>query len=182
MIHNIITSISDRLDEYVKNKLSLTDDAVIISSIVDIKGNVNQDIENKISVFLLNIEEEKVTKNVSSNIPGARPPVTMNLYLMFSAYFSNFYYIESLQYISIVIEFFQNHNYFDNLNTPLLSNQIDKVYVEFNNINMDEINKLWSNIGANYVPSVAYKIKHVRFDGTQILENIPNISGRGLED
>ena len=56
MIHNIVTSISDRLDEYVKNKLSLTEDAVIISSIVDIKGNVNQDIENKICVFLLNIE------------------------------------------------------------------------------------------------------------------------------
>jgi len=178
MIHNIVTSISDRLDEYVKNKLSLTEDAVIISSIVDIKGNVNQDIENKICVFLLNIEEEKVTKNVSSQIPGVRNPVTMNLYLMFSAYFSNFNYLESLQYISIVIEFFQNHNYFDNLNTPMLSNRVDKLYAEFNNISMDEINKLWSNIGANYVPSVSYKIKHARFDGTELFENIPNILGR----
>ena len=178
MIHNIVTSISDRLDEYVKNKLSLTDDAVIISSIVDIKGNVNQDIENKICVFLLNIEEEKVTKNVSSQIPGVRNPVSMNLYLMFSAYFSNFNYLESLQYISIVIEFFQNHNYFDNLNTPMLSNRVDKLYAEFNNISMDEINKLWSNIGANYVPSVSYKIKHARFDGTELFENIPNILGR----
>ena len=178
MIHNIVTSISDRLDEYVKNKLSLTDEAVIISSIVDIKGNVNQDIENKICVFLLNIEEEKVTKNVSSQIPGVRNPVTMNLYLMFSAYFSNFNYLESLQYISIVIEFFQNHNYFDNLNTPMLSNKVDRLYAEFNNINMDEINKLWSNIGANYVPSVSYKIKHARFDGTELFENIPNILGR----
>tara|TARA_S200000501_G_scaffold31198_1_gene26246 strand:- start:2008 stop:2550 length:543 start_codon:yes stop_codon:yes gene_type:complete len=178
MIHNIVTSISDRLDEYVKNKLSLTEDAVIISSIVDIKGNVNQDIENKICVFLLNIEEEKVTKNVSSQIPGVRNPVSMNLYLMFSAYFSNFNYLESLQYISIVIEFFQNHNYFDNLNTPMLSNRVDKLYAEFNNISMDEINKLWSNIGANYVPSVSYKIKHARFDGTELFENIPNILGR----
>ena len=178
MIHNLVTSISDRLDEYVKNKLSLTEDAVIISSIVDIKGNVNQDIENKICVFLLNIEEEKVTKNVSSQIPGVRNPVSMNLYLMFSAYFSNFNYLESLQYISIVIEFFQNHNYFDNLNTPMLSNRVDKLYAEFNNISMDEINKLWSNIGANYVPSVSYKIKHARFDGTELFENIPNILGR----
>ena len=178
MIHNIVTSISDRLDEYVKNKLSLTEDAVIISSIVDIKGNVNQDIENKICVFLLNIEEEKVTKNVSSQIPGVRNPVSMNLYLVFSAYFSNFNYLESLQYISIVIEFFQNHNYFDNLNTPMLSNRVDKLYAEFNNISMDEINKLWSNIGANYVPSVSYKIKHARFDGTELFENIPNILGR----
>ena len=156
----------------------MTEDAVIISSIVDIKGNVNQDIENKICVFLLNIEEEKVTKNVSSQIPGVRNPVSMNLYLMFSAYFSNFNYLESLQYISIVIEFFQNHNYFDNLNTPMLSNRVDKLYAEFNNISMDEINKLWSNIGANYVPSVSYKIKHARFDGTELFENIPNILGR----
>ena len=60
----------------------------------------------------------------------------------------------------------------------MLSNRVDKLYAEFNNISMDEINKLWSNIGANYVPSVSYKIKHARFDGTELFENIPNILGR----
>ena len=80
----------------------------------------------------INIEEEKVTKNGQFlNYPGSNPPMTINLYLMFSAYFSNFNYTESLLYISLVIEFFQNHNFFNKLNTPLLSSNIDKLYVEF---------------------------------------------------
>ena len=48
MIHNVITSIASRLNEFIKNKLSIPDDTVIVSSLVDIKGNLNQDIENKI--------------------------------------------------------------------------------------------------------------------------------------
>ena len=178
MINNVVTAIGDRLDEFIKNRLSLTEDTVIISSLVDIKGNINQDIENKISIFLINIEEEKVTKNGQFlNYPGSNPPMTINLYLMFSAYFSNFNYTESLLYISLVIEFFQNHNFFNKLNTPLLSSNIDKLYVEFSNVGIDEINKLWGNIGANYVPSVAYKIKHLRFDANTITENIPQVLG-----
>ena len=47
---------------------------------------------------------------------------------------------------------------------------------------IDEINKLWGNIGANYVPSVAYKIKHLRFDANTITENIPQVLGGNSND
>ena len=56
MIHNIITAISSKVNQYVKNKLSIDEDVVIVKSLIDIKGNLNQGIENKISVFLLSIE------------------------------------------------------------------------------------------------------------------------------
>lgn len=178
MIHNLVSSIGYRLDEFIKNKLSISEDTVIISSLVDINGNINQEIENKISIFLLNIEEEKITKNGQfQSSPGMNPPVTVNVNLMFSAYFPNFNYIESLRYISIVIEFFQNYNLFNNANTPLLSNNIDKLFAEISNVGLDEIGKLWGSIGANYIPSVAYKIKHLRYDGNIITENIPLIMG-----
>ena len=36
----------------------------IVRSLVDIKGNLSQGIENKIVVFLLSIEEEKLSKNI----------------------------------------------------------------------------------------------------------------------
>lgn len=47
MIHNVITAIAIKLDEFIKAKLSVSDDTVIVSSLVDVKGNLNQDIENK---------------------------------------------------------------------------------------------------------------------------------------
>mgnify|MGYP006074928337 CR=1 FL=1 len=177
MIHNVVASIGYRLDEYIRNSLSLIDETVIVSSLVDLKGNINPETENKISIFLLNIEEERTAKNGHfQSSAGSNPPVTINLYLMFSAYFPNFNYMESLRYISLVIEFFQSNNSFASSNTPLLSNEIDKIFVEISNVGIEEISRLWSHLGANYVPSVAYKVKHIVFDGNTISENISSIS------
>jgi hypothetical protein len=176
MIHNIVASIGYRLNEYIKNSLSLTEEAVVISSLVDLKGNINPEIENKISIFLVNIEEERTSKNgYFQKSPGVNPQARMDIYLMFSAYFPNFNYMESLRYISLVIGFFQSNNTFTPSDTPLLSNSIDKLFLEYNNVGLEDIGKLWSNIGTNYVPSVCYKVKHIVFDGETISENISNI-------
>ena len=51
MIHNIITSIAGRVNQYIKNKLSIDEDIIIVRSLVDAKGNISQGIENKIVVF-----------------------------------------------------------------------------------------------------------------------------------
>ena len=176
MIHNVVASIGYRLNEHVMNALSLSDEAVIISSRVDLKGNINPDIENKISMFLINIEEERTAKNGHfQSSPGMNPPTTVNLYLMFAAYFPNFNYMESLRYISLVIEFFQSQNSFSTSNTPLLSNSVEKLSIELSNIGLEDIGKLWSNIGTNYIPSVAYKVKHIVYNGNTISENISTI-------
>ena len=178
MIHNVITSIASKLNEFVQNKLSIRDDTVIVSSLVDIKGNLNQDIENKISIFLLHIEEEKISKNAGTKFSsGANPPIKINLHVMFSAYFPNFNYVEALRYVSLVIEFFQNNNMFEDSNTPGLPLNGNKIYAELFNISIEEVNKLWGNIGANYVPSVCYKLKHVLFNGEMISEDVPRILG-----
>jgi hypothetical protein len=178
MIHNVITSIALKLDEFIKNKLSLTEDTVIVSSLVDIKGNVNQDIENKISVFLLHIEEETITKNATiRNSQGTNPPVKINIMVMFSAYFPNFNYVEALRYVSLVIEFFQNTNVFDDSNTSGLPINANRIHTELHNISIEEIGKLWGNIGANYIPSVSYRFKHILFDGESISQDIPRILG-----
>ena len=66
MIHNIITSIAGRVNQYIKNKLSIDEDIIIVRSLVDAKGNVSQGIENKIVVFLLSFEEEKLAKNLTT--------------------------------------------------------------------------------------------------------------------
>ena len=82
MIHNVVASIGYRLNEHIMNSLSLSDEALIISSLVDLKGNINPEIENKISMFLINIEEDRTSKNGHfQSSPGMNPPTTINLYL-----------------------------------------------------------------------------------------------------
>jgi len=173
MIHHVITSIGNKLNEYVKNRLSLNEDAVIVSSLVDVKGNLNQEIENKITIFLLNIEEEKVSKNANlSANAGLNPAVKISLHLMFSAHFPNFNYLEALKYVSVVIEFFQAHNTFTSSDTPGMPLGVNKINAEMLNISIEEIGKLWGNIGANYIPSVAYKFKQIHFSTDNLTEDI----------
>ena len=177
MIHNVITSIAIKLDEFIKNKLSVNNDTVIVSSLVDIKGNLNQDVENKISIFLIHVEEETITKNATKFSQGNSPPVKINIMLMFSAYFPNFNYVEALRYVSLVIEFFQITNVFDDSNTEGLPLNANRIRCELFNISIDEIGKLLGNIGANYVPSVCYKFKQILFDGENISQDTPRILG-----
>ena len=66
MIHNIITSIAYRVNIYIKNRLFLNDDVVIVGSLVDLKGSINEGIENKVSLFLIGIEEERTSKTYSA--------------------------------------------------------------------------------------------------------------------
>ena len=51
MIHNIVTAISSRVNLYVKNRLLIDDDVVVVRNLVDLKGSISEGVQNKISVF-----------------------------------------------------------------------------------------------------------------------------------
>ena len=83
MIHNIITAISARLNIYLQNRLMTHEDLVVVRNLVDLKGGVSEGIENKITVFLLSIEEEKTAKNKSATRVINNPIVILNINIMF---------------------------------------------------------------------------------------------------
>tara|TARA_B100001113_G_C21113632_1_gene624375 strand:- start:1936 stop:2475 length:540 start_codon:yes stop_codon:yes gene_type:complete len=177
MIHNIISAISSKLNFYVKNKLSIDDDVVVIRNLIDLKGNVSDGIENKISVFLLGLEEDKTSKNKSLGRIVSPPVVTLNVNIMFAAYFTNNSYLESLRYITLVLEFFQKNPNFDFEDTPGLPYECSQIHAQIYNLDIESNMRLWSSIGAKYIPSVAYKIKHVLIDSDLVYEDVPPILG-----
>ncbi len=178
MLHNIIPVIADQLNDYLKSEYNLTGERVAVSSLVDIKGNPVSEIENKVVVFVLNIEEEKSVRNghFQAN-PGMNPPVSVNLYLMFAANFTGENYLEALKFISSVISFFQGRNVFDQQNTPLLSANVEKITAEMVNISLKELSNLWANLGAKYVPSVVYKLRMLNFNSFMEKEEVPTLLG-----
>lgn len=178
MLHNIIPVIADQLNDYLKSEYNLTGERVAVSGLVDIKGNPVSEIENKVVVFVLNIEEEKSVRNghFQSN-PGMNPPVSVNLFLMFAANFTGENYLEALKFISSVISFFQGRNVFDHQNTPLLSANVDKITAEMVNIDLKELSNLWANLGAKYVPSVVYKLRMLNFNSFMEKEEVPTLLG-----
>jgi hypothetical protein len=177
MIHNIVTAISSRVNLYVKNRLLIDDDVVVVRNLVDLKGSISEGVQNKISVFLLSVEEDKTSKTKSLTRVVNNPVIILNVNIMFAAYFTNNSYVESLRYISLVIEFFQKNPNFNLSDTPGLPLSNPKVHVEIYNLNMPDTMRLWGAIGTKYLPSCAYRIKQIKFDSEQMNIDIPPIMG-----
>ena len=177
MIHNIITSIAGRVNQYIKNKLSIDEDIVLVRSLVDAKGNISQGIENKIVVFLLSFEEEKLAKNLTAAKSMNNHSINININIMFAAYFSDVNYVESLRHVSLVIDFFQRNPIFRSTDTPGPPQNIPRLHIELYNLNMPDTMRLWGAIGTKYIPSCAYRIKQVVFDSDTIIEDTPPVLG-----
>jgi hypothetical protein len=176
MIHNVLTLIAQQLNEYMRNELNLSEDMVVVNSLVDLKGDPSMQIENRVCLFLQRIEEEKVAKSggFQSN-PGVAPPVRVSLHLVFAANFPDPNYREALRFISLVLEFFQGHGTFDRSNAPGLPPGLDKLTFELSDLDYQEMNNLWSLIGAKYIPSLVYKVRMLTFSQDMIREDVPSI-------
>ena len=176
MIHHVLAVITDQLNEFIRNELNLAEDMVVMNSIVDIKGNMNMQVDNRVCLFLLRIDEERLLKSggFQSNA-GMSPPLHINLHIGIAANFPDPNYKEALRYISLVLEFFQGRYVFDRSNTPALSGNIDKLRFEMVNLEYSELNNLWSLIGGKYIPSLIYKIKMLTFNQSMIREDVPSI-------
>jgi hypothetical protein len=183
MIHQIVSAFVSQLNEFIRNELGLADDIVIASNLMDIKGGALMQIDNKVCVFVQNIEEEKLLKNTSFHSNnGMASQMFINIYVVFAANFPEPNYQEALRYVSLVIEFFQGKPLFDRSNTPELPTSVDKVAVEFFNQSIQDLNNLWSLIGAKYVPSVVYKVKTLPFHQQMIKQDVGQIlSGQDLD-
>jgi hypothetical protein len=182
MIHVVLDTLVTALNEFIKNTLNLQEDVVILANAVDLSGNLNSQIDNKLCVFLQNIEEERSIRNGSYQAyAGMNPPKHFNLYLMFLANFPDPNYTESLRYISLVLEFFQGTQYFDRSNLPMLSSNVDKLSFEFVNFSLDELNSVWSLMGLKYMPSAVYKVKLLTFSNNLIREEVTSVMGKSSE-
>lgn len=82
---------------------------------------------------------------------------------MFAANFK--LYDQALKYLSHIIVYFQAHRVFTPDQYPSLvnsdGNNIERLVVELQRLNYDQLNQIWAYIGGKQLPSVIYKIKLV---------------------
>ena len=182
MIHNVVPSVVASLNEFIRNELNLQEDMVILTNPVDLNGNLNTQIDNKLCVFLQHFEEERLIKNGSHQAnAGMNPPMHFSLFLMFVANFPDPNYLESLRYISLVLEFFQRMRVFDKSNTPMLSSNVEKISFEYVNLDFQELSNVWGLLGLKYMPSAIYKLKLLSFTNFLVREELAAIIGSSSE-
>lgn len=171
---------------------------VLIENIGLFETQNSEILTDNIIMSVVNVEEESTLKNGKTFTKwpdglaryGNRP-VYINLYVLFTANFPggvppNNNYIQSLQRLSRVIEFFQGKNVFtpatspvtlppplDDLSNPAIANL--KLSMEIYTLTFEQINHLWGSLGGRQIPFVMYKVRLLMISSDTIQREVPLI-------
>lgn len=183
MIDKVMDTIRKEVNSYIIRKLNDTTitNRVILTSFVDESGRITIPADS-VGLSLLNIEEERTLKSaglVPTNKAEAVssfvcPPISLNLQIMFTAYFSN--YTESLKHISYIIACMQTKPVFDPDNTPdMVGLNMDKLVFELNTLPLEQQHYIWAMIGLRYLPSVVYRVRMLMVFEKDVVGEVPNV-------
>lgn len=182
MIFEALKLIKDELAHYIEVKNTgvnnITADSVVLDNVANVEGNNRPDLQGKIIISLVNIEEESTLKNNLNiqRIPNGRlrhenPRVYLNLYLLFCANFSEEAdaYELALQQLSLVVQFIQGNNIFTINNSPnsTLDAEEDpslselRIMLDLYTLTFEQINHLWGSLGGKQIPFAMYKCRLV---------------------
>ena len=182
MIDNALKIIANEVNKYLVRKLDPDRDPTATKRIAT--GNVTKVLEPDAAgsrsdstsapgiLSLVNLEEERDSKpnnfvRVNDKIEYRNPKINLNLYCLFAMNHPS--YDTSLQYLSLVIQFFQYRSVIDHKNTPpenglALDPKINKLIFDLISMNSEQVNHLWATLGGKYLPSVLYKVRMITIE------------------
>lgn len=183
MIHDVIAAIAGELNRFLQSKHNITEEKVVMSSIVNLDGSVAVQEPDKIVMTLANLEMDKSQSNIGGytktprgNFQKYNPPININITVLFSAYFTSENYLEGLKFITSVIAFFQSRaGAFNTQNTPALNGLVEKLQAELITMETRDLGNFWGIMGSKYLPSVVYKIKTIPIEHEMMFPEIPVI-------
>lgn len=190
MIDNALKFVTAEVNKYVIRKIDPSQDPSISKWIVlgnaakaqdpDPGGGSNP-LLGKGILSLVNVEEDRVSKlpnnyvKVGDRIEYRNPKIFLNLYLLFAVNHGT--YETALQYLSMIIQFFQYKNVINHANSPdsseaKLDPRIDKLIFDLHTLGFEQLNQLWAILGGKYLPSVVYKMRLVTIE-----DQVPDMQG-----
>ncbi|MBX3630925.1 MAG: DUF4255 domain-containing protein [Nitrosomonas sp.] len=181
MINLAIQLLAEQLDQHLRRIYDLTEDTVAVSNLLEMDGSVVPNINNKLVMFLANIEKDSVSRQAGAQEWGERitqhnAALNFNLYVMMTANFPGNNYPEALKFLSSTISYFQRHPVFNHQTTPEMDKRIGKLVLDVENLSIQDLSNLWSSLGGKYMPSILYRIRMVTFDSDEIISRQPVVT------
>ena len=176
MIFEVIQILTENVNQYLSD-IGL-EKSVVAENIAFLESQ-NEDIRlnliDKVALTLIKITEESTLKNVPNRTQeGSRAAyknsvINLNLYLLFSANRSS--YINSLNDISKIIEFFQGKRLFTQANTIYNRSNVAmstienfRFTVELYTPTFEELNYIWGTLGGKQLSSALYKVSMIQIE------------------
>jgi len=183
MIHAAVSHIANQLNQFLKRSFDLIEDVVVMSNLSEPDGTPAANINNKLVVFLVNVEKDTTNARYHGGAGSfdlsstSYPPVVLNLFVMVAANFSASNYPESLKFLSNAVSFFQRQPVFDHQQTPELDRRINKLVMEIENLSTQDLGSLWGILSGKYQPSILYKVRMISFEAGDVLSQVTPIKG-----
>lgn len=188
MLSESCTFLLDALNAQIYREYKLPEDRVVLTNLVDTSGSPEATAQNKVVMSVVNMEHETTATNMDAYRANGNggfgrfsPPLSLNMFLMFSANFTGKNYQDGLGYLNSVISFFQNNPVFDHQNSPQLSSNIQRLQMEFVNLKAHDLSHIWGALGSKYVPSVMYKVRMLTFQSSDAKDTAGAIGGTGSQ-
>ncbi len=180
MISSALQFTCDVMGQFLKNRLGLDENKVLLNNLIEGNGSLPQENQNKIIVSLINIEKEtsRPFYNRNKQLPNDSFADTnlserYNLDILISANFEN--YNETLKFLDEVLLFFQINNSIDASSSSNMPDGIPRLEFEIEKITYHQMQSLWTAMGAKYQPSVIYKMRLITIQGNEADRFIPAI-------
>lgn len=180
MILQALSFLTNELNTYLKSAYQLQQSKATLAAHVNASGAAAEDMQNQMSVTLINLEPESTVRNLLPDRSGSgvhqqlNPALKLNLRVLFAANFSD--YTEALKFLGSTLTFFQGHSVFTPLGYPLLDNAFDRLTVELETTSYQDWSYLWGMLGAKHMPGVIYKIKMITIQDGVVLSTSPAIT------
>jgi len=168
MIGDILNNIAKEVTAYVDSQLEFSSGkkSVVLANPTNAKGELSIP-DNTICLSVLNIDEETSMRNpaITKRVEGTKvytqtPGISLNLSIVFIANFPNDY-VSELNYITKIIEFFQQKDTFTVGNTPSLKKQsrsFEQLVFKLSTTKLEDQHNVWTLLGIKYLPSVMYSV------------------------
>lgn len=162
MLDAVLSFFADEINAYLQARTGDMSKTVVPSSIVDESGKYLPESDT-VAINIINIEEETVLKDQLPDYSFRNgqhvvlePKLRLNLFVMFAANFK--LYDQALKYISHILTYFQSHRIFVPQQYPALGGGIERLTVDLQKLNYDQLNQIWAYIGGKHLPSIVYKV------------------------
>jgi len=175
MIKEVLMILKDKLNDPEKGLMDDDGEIAVVDDIAKHDDDLSE-LDNKVVITLLNVEEESTLKNRSwytrktisedpllYDMKKQNPPAYLNLYLMISA--NRTAYDKALSNISKVIEIFQTNNVLEYIDAD--AEKSFKFRIELHSIPFDQLSYVWGLLGGKVMPSVLYKISVIKIEAVE---------------
>jgi hypothetical protein len=181
ILQSTLDLLRGRLDAAFQISDPRSEEWVALTNPVDLDGRVSESARNKIVMTLVGLQSDTTIGAFPTTIPAGNQfarvasPLYLNAFVMFLANFTESNYATGLGMLSRTIAFFQQNPVFTHDRLPGLPAEVDKIAMDFVNLDLMQANHLMGMQGLKYLPFALYKMRTLEFSSDAVAGLVPPV-------